>query len=80
MIALNKLSEKDCVSALSKAVIKSGMRENDKLFFTSGLYRFYMDLLNFTDLYNLDSKVKSFCKQKRWSIPCYPMNIKKEAD
>jgi len=73
----NIANMRDANSSLARAVLKSGIRAGDKLFFTSGVYRFYMDLLNFDHLYEMDSEVKNYCKLKKWDIPFYPMNLEK---
>ena len=67
-------------SALAYAVLKSGMRSADRAFFETGIYRFYLDLLDDLNLMKIYPSVKGFCEaHPAWKIPKYPMQVKKEA-
>lgn len=69
----------DGAQALAYAVIKSAIKARDRYFFESGVYRFYMELLDFGVMYDIHPVIKQLATSKGWKLPSYPMNVKKES-
>jgi hypothetical protein len=65
--------------SLAYAVLKSGINSRDKLFFESGMFRFYMDLLDFGTLSEVWMALRPLAAKEGWKLPSYPMKVKKEA-
>jgi hypothetical protein len=63
--------------SLAYAVLKSGINHRDKLFFESGMFRFYMDLLDFGTLSRVEEMLRPLAKSAGWKLPPYPMKVKK---
>lgn len=78
---IDEIFPKRSASALAYAVLRSGMKSADKAFFETGVYRFYMDLLDGLNLMKIYPSVRRFCESHpNWKIPKYPMQVKEAAN
>ena len=64
---------------LAYAVLRSGVNSRDKLFFESGVFRFWMDFLDFGAMSEVWMALRPLAAKEGWKLPPYPMKVKKEA-
>ena len=64
---------------LAYEVLKSGIKAKDRIFFESGVFRFWMEFLDFGGKFKIQGALRPLAAKEGWKLPPYPMKGRKEA-